>query len=310
VHDAFTQFDGEISRDRSLARDEFAVALGRLGFSAAEAQMLFAAMDADRSGFISLTEFLDALVNVSSDALLWELRCRLDSVDIRPSNLQKAFQIIHMPWPAAAGCGASPGARGQPRLGHTSWLKFCAHLGLTMKDSQRLFTLMDTDSNGYIDLREMFKALRAVASETSLEGLVGKIFTQYGSSREAFSSHAKDGFMGYEEFFDMASTLDVSDDNVVRLWKARLIGERFPDETGDDAPLTEEAFEHLMMTWAPDTSVQDLRQELATPTTCGVTTSGKNRAACNLGSVSRKGRSARSGPGRRQRRHLVHSSPL
>lgn len=272
--------------------------------------MLFAAMDADRSGFISLTEFLDALVNVSSDALLWELRCRLDSVDIRPSNLYKAFQLIHMPWPAAAGCGASPGARGQPSLGQTSWLKFCAQLGLTFKDAQRLFTLMDTDSNGYIDLREMFKALRAVAPETSLEGLVGKIFTKYGSSREAFSSHAKDGFMGYEEFFDMASTLDVSDDNVVRLWKARLIGERFPDETGDDAPLTEEAFELLMMTWAPDTSVQDLRQELATPTACGVTTSGKNRAACNLGSVPRKGRSARSGPGRRQRRYLVHSSPL
>lgn len=303
VYDAFCRFDGEISRERGLLQDEFGTALGRLGFLAGEAHMLFAALDVDRSGAISLTEFLEALVNVSPDALLWELRCRLDSVGVQPSNLQKAFDLIQAPWPAQVGCGGSPGARGQPRLGHASWLQFCSKLGLTIKDSEQLFVLMDVDLSGCVDLREMFRVLRAVAPETSFEGLVGKLFSQYGSLREAFSSHAKDSVMGYEEFLELASTLDINDHNAAKLWQAFMTGDAVTDELGDHASLTEEAFVHLMIT--PNSSAQCLQQELRVPTRCGVATSGGSGAVCSRESRLRHKRSGRSSPSRRQRRNSV-----
>lgn len=315
IHDAFMQFDGDVSpdqphpRDRSLTADEFASALGRLGFPAMESGMLVAAMDIDPSRGISLTEFLESLVNVSPEALLWELRCRLDSEGVRPSNLQKAFELLDVPWPARSGCGGSPGARGKPHLGRSSWLEFCAKLGLTAKDGEQLFALIDKDSDGFLDLREMFKALRVVAPETSFEHFVSKIFTEYGSLREAFSAHAKDSYMGYDEFLELASTLDVNDDNAAKLWQSRLVGNGLLDELGEDARLTEETFVHLMMMWAPDSSVQGLQKDLRNNAFCGVATSGRSGVAVGHGSSTRKGRSNRSGKGRKQR-HLVLSSPF
>jgi Ca2+-binding EF-hand superfamily protein len=309
VHDAFQHFEKDFVR-RSLTRDEFATALGRLGFPAGEAAMIFVSMDVDRLGGLSLAEFHEALVNVSADALLWELRCRLDSQGVRPSNLQMVFELLDIPWPARTGCGGSPGARGKPRLEHTAWLQFCAKLGLTSKDGERLFALIDTDSDGFIDLREMFRALRVVAPDTSFEGFVSQIFTEYGSLHEAFAMHAKDGLMSNFEFMDLASTLDVNEDNITKLWQARWFGNVAPDTLDEDAPLDEETFVHLMMKWAPDSSVQGLQADLRKNALCGVATSAKSGAATGYGSIVRRGRSTRSGAGRKLPRRLVLESPL
>jgi len=97
LHDAFARLDHGASRDRALTPKEFHLALQRLGVGEEDADELFTAMDTNSVGGVSLSEFLHALVDVSPEALLWELRCRLVRVSIGPQNLQKALELVQWP---------------------------------------------------------------------------------------------------------------------------------------------------------------------------------------------------------------------
>jgi len=274
VHDAFNEFDC-IAKDKALCFKEFQQALLRVGISnAKDAKMLFQTMDADKSGEVSLTEFLLALVDVSPEALLWELRCRLDCEGIRLNTLHKIFDLIrrydrqHRP---ALGESVDKEKRLCDRelwksrqLSRPDWIKLGAVLGLTLVESERLFHLIDTDESGTIDLEEMFAALRAVAPDVSLERFVMKVLVHYGTLPEAFRAHARrtpdvrGPLIGWEEFLALTTSLGVNDGNAKCLWDALDIANRID---ADDA-LDEELFINQMKAWAPATALDGLREEI------------------------------------------------
>jgi len=97
LHDAFSRMNHEVSRDKALTRKEFHVTLARLGAGEEESEDIFEAMDSHGDGGVTLSEFLHALVDVSPEALLWELRCRLLRFNIGPHNLQKALELVRWP---------------------------------------------------------------------------------------------------------------------------------------------------------------------------------------------------------------------
>jgi Ca2+-binding EF-hand superfamily protein len=276
VHDAFNEFDC-IAKDKALSFQEFQQAVLRLGISGGkEAKVLFKAMDTDKSGEVSMTEFLLALVDVSPQALLWELRCRLDSEGIRLNTLHKIFDLIKRQdrkHPPAIGDRDIENKEKRLRerelwksmqLSRTDWIKLGAALGLTINESERLFLLIDTDESRTIDLEEMFAALRAVAPDVSLERFVMKVLVYYGTLPEAFRVHAsrspdaRSPLLGLQEFLSLAAVLGVNDGNAQRLWEALDIASRID---ADDA-MDEELFIKQMQAWAPATALDRLREEI------------------------------------------------
>jgi len=97
LHDAFSRMNHEVSRDKALTRKEFNAALAHLGAGQEESDDIFDAMDSKGDGGVTLSEFLHALVDVSPEALLWELRCRLLRFNIGSHNLQKALELVRWP---------------------------------------------------------------------------------------------------------------------------------------------------------------------------------------------------------------------
>eukprot|EP00927_Polykrikos_kofoidii_P038106 TRINITY_DN32385_c0_g1_i1.p1 TRINITY_DN32385_c0_g1~~TRINITY_DN32385_c0_g1_i1.p1 ORF type:complete len:997 (+),score=137.58 TRINITY_DN32385_c0_g1_i1:195-3185(+) len=97
LHDAFSRMNHGVDRDRSMTAKEFRVALERLGAGDEDVDEIFVAMDSNCDGGVTLSEFLHALVDVSPEALLWELRCRLLRMRIGPSNLGKALELVQWP---------------------------------------------------------------------------------------------------------------------------------------------------------------------------------------------------------------------
>jgi len=97
LHDAFARLDHTVSRHRALSPQEFRLAMERLGVSPEDADEVFPTLDSSGSGGVTLSEFLHALVDVSPQALLWELRCRLLHTDIGPQNLKKALELVQWP---------------------------------------------------------------------------------------------------------------------------------------------------------------------------------------------------------------------
>jgi len=94
LHDAFARMDRSVSREKALAPREFRLVLARLGAGEDDFVELFAAMDTNGSGSVSLSEFLHALVDVSPGALLWELRVKLLRFGLRKHNLHKTMDFV------------------------------------------------------------------------------------------------------------------------------------------------------------------------------------------------------------------------
>merc|ERR1719428_660376 len=275
VHDAFNEFDC-IAKDKALCFKEFQQALLRVGIEcpAKDAKMLFQTMDADKSGEVSLTEFLLALVDVSPEALLWELRCRLDCEGIRLNTLHRIFDLIRRhdrQHRQNLADNMDKEKRLSDRelwrdrqLSRSDWSKLGAALGLTIVEAERLFSLIDKDDSGTIDLEEMFAALRAVAPNVSLERFVTKVLVQYGTLPEAFKAHARYSpdvrcsLIGLEEFLSLAIVLGVNDRNARQLWDALDISGRID---ANDA-MNEEMFISQMKSWGPATAVDGLREEI------------------------------------------------
>lgn len=274
VHDAFNEFDC-IAKDKTLSLKEFQQAMMKFEIAGgSEAKVLFRIIDTDKSGEISLTEFLLALVDVSPEALLWELRCRLDSDGIRLNTLHKVFDLIRRQdrqHHHNVGDKMDKEKRHRDRelwkyrqLSRADWSKLGAALGLTIMETERLFVLIDKDESGTIDLQEMFAALRAVAPNVSLERFVTKVLVQYGTLPEAFKAHARYcpdircSLIGLQEFLSLATLLGVNDVNAHQLWEALDIASRID---ADDA-MNEELFISQMKAWAPTTAVDGLREEI------------------------------------------------
>uniref|UniRef100_A0A7S4Q2L5 EF-hand domain-containing protein n=1 Tax=Alexandrium monilatum TaxID=311494 RepID=A0A7S4Q2L5_9DINO len=97
LHDAFERLNHNVSRDRALTHTEFRNALERLGVGEQDSKAIFTAMDSHSVGGVTLSEFLHALVDVSPEALLWELRCRLIRFDIGTHTLNKALELVKWP---------------------------------------------------------------------------------------------------------------------------------------------------------------------------------------------------------------------
>eukprot|EP00746_Dinoflagellata_sp_MGD_P163846 gnl/MRDRNA2_/MRDRNA2_92107_c0_seq1.p1 gnl/MRDRNA2_/MRDRNA2_92107_c0~~gnl/MRDRNA2_/MRDRNA2_92107_c0_seq1.p1 ORF type:complete len:681 (+),score=141.61 gnl/MRDRNA2_/MRDRNA2_92107_c0_seq1:97-2139(+) len=274
VHDAFNEFDC-IAKDKTLSLKEFQQAIMKFEIAgSSEAKVLFKLIDTDKSGEISLTEFLLALVDVSPEALLWELRCRLDSDGIRLNTLHKIFDLIrhedrqhhHNSWD---NIDKEKRLRDKElwkyrQLSRSDWSKLGAALGLTIMETERLFVLIDKDESGTIDLEEMFAALRAVAPNVSLERFVTKLLVQYGTLPDAFKAHARYSpdmrcsLIGLDEFISLATVLGVNDGNARQLWEALDIASRID---ADDA-MNEELFISQMKAWAPTTALDGLREEI------------------------------------------------
>jgi len=97
LHDAFSRLDHEASRTKALTKSEFHDVLQRLNVGAEDSDDIFNAMDTRSDGGVTLSEFLHALVDVSPEALLWELRCRLLRMNIGPHNLHNALELVRWP---------------------------------------------------------------------------------------------------------------------------------------------------------------------------------------------------------------------
>jgi Ca2+-binding EF-hand superfamily protein len=302
VHDAFKQLDGTGVRDKELSLAEFHVALARIDVDKKEADVLFKALDADRSGRVSMTEFLHALTDVSEQGLLWELRCRLNQNGICYSNLHKAFDLIRKFDGEAknnrtrfGGCVLTGEERSKLRnmretlqMGRVEWLKFGSSLGLTIFETERLFDIIDKDSSGTVDLQEMFAALCAAAPDVSLERFVTKVLIQYGTLHDAFKSHAHKGFIGVQEFLALCMTVDLNKENAMRIWEAREC-RTGPDSPTRDDPrgqpaLREDEFMRQMQAWAPATALDRLREQMCEQ--FGSVVEGKN--ALQKAGVGRK----------------------
>eukprot|EP00746_Dinoflagellata_sp_MGD_P004638 gnl/MRDRNA2_/MRDRNA2_108982_c0_seq1.p1 gnl/MRDRNA2_/MRDRNA2_108982_c0~~gnl/MRDRNA2_/MRDRNA2_108982_c0_seq1.p1 ORF type:complete len:837 (+),score=172.22 gnl/MRDRNA2_/MRDRNA2_108982_c0_seq1:87-2597(+) len=294
VHDAFMEIEADDSKDQLLTFKEFRKALRKLKLGDIDSRALFEAMDQDNSGEVTLTEFLVALVDVSPETLLWELRCRLESQHIRPDNLTKVWELISSEdddqqksrKKINLGTAAKAAAllaeaekdpeeaeerRNRSRLTRAEWLKFGSSLGLAINEIERLFGLIDSDRSGSVELSEMFAALRAVAPDVSLERFVTKVLRQYRTLPEAFKAHADAARrIGFEEFKSLAAQVDVNDKNAKELWEARDIGPvaRLPGDSltsslDQNEHITEEEFVRQMLAWSPDTALDRLRESLS-----------------------------------------------
>jgi len=295
VHDAFMKIDADVSKDQSLSFKEFRRALRKLKLPDTDSKALFQAMDQDNSGEVTLTEFLVALVDVTPEALLWELRCRLDAEGIRPDNLTKVWELIakegdddqqkrkkHSLRTVAKVAALLAEADKDPeekshesrsRLNRVEWLKFGASLGLAINETERLFSMIDSDRSGNIELSEMFSALTAVAPDVSIERFVTKVLRHYRTLPEAFKAHAVVSShedlrrLGFEEFKKLAAEVDVNEKNANELWEARDIGPVARLVTGNEdmdqsEHITEEEFVRQMLAWSPDTALDRLRESL------------------------------------------------
>jgi len=283
VHDAFAQFDGKVSRDRALSPKEFRLAGGRLGISDSELSALFKVLDTDQSGQVTLTEFLHGLVeDISPESLLWELRCRLDSHGVRANHCDKAFDLIRQ-HELSSNKGRKHKStleermtnekvrfaemRRSKRLGRTEWTRLGTMLGLTLVESERLFDIIDGDSSGSVDLPEMFKALQRVAPDVTLERFVTKVILRYGSFHDAFKSFksSSTGAFRQKHFFEMAANLDVNSQNALQIWEAWDSERRRSMCNGGEErrrAKAEEAFVSQMEAWAPDTVLDNLREQM------------------------------------------------
>lgn len=280
IHDAFKQIDGGDTRDKELSISEFLLALSQLDVPKAEARTLFQALDKDHSGKVSMNEFIHSLTDVSEEALLWELRCRLNKNGIYSNNLDKAFDLIRRFDGQAknnrtrfGGCVLTGEERAKLRkmreslqMGRVEWLKFGCSLGLTIFETERLFEIIDKDLSGTVNLQEMCDALCAAAPNVSLERFVTKVLIRYGTLPEAFKEHAHKGFMGVHEFLGLCATLDLNKENALRIWGARELRTRPDSPTRDDPrgqpAMREDEFVCQLQTWAPATALDGLREQM------------------------------------------------
>jgi len=279
IHDAFAKIDASESKDSSLSYKEFRRALKKLRLPDTDSKALFEAMDMDSSGEITWAEFLVGLTDVSDEALLWELRCRLQAEGITPENLSRVWDLIttqddkkKQTLKAAARAAAliakaddeAKSAEHPPRLNRAEWLRFGASLALSINGVERLFNLIDRDSSGSVELVEMFAALRTVAPHVSLERFVMKVLRHYRTLPAAFQDVAKEGRLGFEEFKLLAAKVDVSDHNAQELWEAREIGPVSAKWLAGNDPdsMEEEEFVRQLLDWSPDTALDRLRESL------------------------------------------------
>lgn len=275
VHDAFNQFDRKVSRDRALSLKEFCLAGRQLGISENELSAVFKALDTDQSGHVTMTEFLQGVVeDISPELLLWELRCRLDSYGIRANRLDRAFDLIRQHalnanksrkrWDAMLEEDMKAeklhfaDIKHSKLLDRTDWMKLGTMLGLTSVESERLFDIIDEDCSGSLDIQEVFKAFQRVAPDVTIERFTTKVLIQYGTFQDAFKACSSSGAFGRKEFLAMAAVLDVNSRNSEQLWKA---WEEQRNALGD-LSASEEAFVAQMNAWAPDTVLDSLREQM------------------------------------------------
>jgi len=226
LHDAFARLNLEAHRDRNLTRKEFRLALETLGVGEEDEEELFVAMDTQDVGGVNIACFLHALVDVSPEALLWELRCKFVRMNIGLHNLHKAMDLVQWPqhgWQSRAtkvkrrqtrrspsncsGFGQSRpdsafsesdgqrAAETRPTRYHltrSDWLKLCTSMCMTLLEAERLFTIL-ADRRRSVDLRAVFETLRTtVEPDISLERFVAKVLQQYGTLENAFKAFVED----------------------------------------------------------------------------------------------------------------------
>lgn len=289
IHDAFLRLSRSFScNGRSVARstslhiEDFQMALHGLGLvcSGSTAEELFAALSSNPQGTVTLTEFLHALLDAPLKVSLWELWCRLASAGVRPHNLRRTVgRALGVKWRVGMEEDAEDLSEMAP-LARPDWLRFCAFIGLTLLEAERLFDGLRSGSA--VDLRGMFATLRAtVAPDVSLEKFAAKTLAHHGSPKaafEVFSSEAASAAlprtMCWQQFYALAVSVEVNDSNAAHLWDVLCAAQEerhAVKELGEvtsmaldstEIILTEDVFSEQLAIWAPDTPLESLSDQL------------------------------------------------
>lgn len=241
LHDAFSVALASSSSEKvALGPKELRTSLARIGQE--ETDELFAASGMSWQGCthtgMTLLQFFHELVGVSSEALLWELRCRLASCNLwpRPSDPESLRSFVSV----------SIDEADAPllRLDHDLWLRFCTQLGLTSVEAQGLYKML-SDGAGSVDIDHMFVVVRAtVASDASLMQLADKLLSRYGSFRDAYATVCmkSDRVMKWREFQKLTFASEFGKQSSEKLWTA-LRHVESPSRAGDNGTLVAEEME-------------------------------------------------------------------
>jgi len=94
LFDAFSRLHDLATRENALTQEDFCQAFAQLGVKEADALEVFMAMDCKGKRSVSLADLRNVLVTSSRQGLLWELRCRLLTQGITPSDFSKVKKIL------------------------------------------------------------------------------------------------------------------------------------------------------------------------------------------------------------------------
>lgn len=253
LHDAFAAQQSLASWDVSLRPKELRTALSRL--LGGEADELFASSGSHWHGAgMSLATFFNKLVCVSSDSLLWELRCRLSQAGLwhhgglRCEDLVERVQLLrsHRAGTDLGGCRLQAN-----RLDNADWASLCKDVGLTpceAKQLQRILQCCDCS----VALDDLDRLLRAVIGpDTSIMQLAASLIRVHGSFREAFRAAIPIGAttLHLQELSRLVCEAGMSERLAPKLWAALRSNPALQSQTDF---LLEQEFVDSMTPWAPD----------------------------------------------------------
>jgi len=257
LHDAMGWLDNSARREQSLGVRAFKNALFRLGIQD-DYHSIFSAVDSNQSSSTNLPEFRRMLLEgASEEELLWELRCRLKAMNLRPFSDRKAALALiqqplpeqrHKPWEEELVRSWIEDDRESSEverledfaveLNRSEWLKFCTALGLTLLEGSRLFdALVDKKSGAPLAFRKlllpnMFEKLRSTVSpDISLERFAVRLFERFGTAQNAFRAVCPPPklsvgcrVMDWPEFQKLSHAIDVNDRCAERFWELLSVG--------------------------------------------------------------------------------------
>jgi len=160
----------------------------RLGFTPTEALNAFRLIDIDSSGEICRADFVSAM-NLSMPSLIFEdcrhkVRQRYLSIDVA---FRDAFENLDEDFDEEGEMNLAPVA-----LEVKDFAEHLDKLGIGLKDTKRLFTLIDGSGTGKLTLFEFFKGTRLFTPSVMLEGVRLQLLQNSASIADAFHGVARD----------------------------------------------------------------------------------------------------------------------
>eukprot|EP00928_Gymnodinium_smaydae_P098863 TRINITY_DN9292_c0_g5_i1.p1 TRINITY_DN9292_c0_g5~~TRINITY_DN9292_c0_g5_i1.p1 ORF type:complete len:613 (+),score=35.22 TRINITY_DN9292_c0_g5_i1:198-1841(+) len=262
LHDVRLRLARHCSLDKVYGPGELRILLARLDEDACDE--FFVAAGTEWPKGVTPKDFLHCLVTSSSEALLWELRCRLLAAGIWPRKVTDAMRLLRdllhrddsttsvlttqsRSCSKESACSVSDDKQdcnlmGDPAimLSRSSWLHVADRLGLTQREARRIYRVFaGNNKENHLNLRSMLEEVHATVSpHMSLCRFGEQILGRYGTLREAFRSVCIDlRPMTRNKFVDLASTVDVDERHAFRMWSVLLSGLNEVGRTDGDAAM-------------------------------------------------------------------------